>query len=141
MESKVIKLISRLSTFDFRLNTMKDLNKIKQEKKRQRHGRVRSRVTGSADVPRLNVFKGNQSIFLQIIDDAKGVTLVSVKDTELKDKKTKGKVDKAKEAGKLLAEKAGKAGIEKVVFDRGGYKYHGRVKAVAEGAREGGLEF
>lgn len=119
---------------------MKELNKIKKEKRERRHNKVRSKVGGSALRPRLSVFRSNKYVFLQLIDDLKGKTLVSVKDTELKDhKKMENKVKKAYEAGKLLAEKAKKAGVEEAVFDRGGYKYHGRVKAVAEGAREGGL--
>lgn len=119
---------------------MKDLNKIKQEKKQRRHGRVRYNLSGTADVPRLSVFKGNKSVFLQIIDDAKGVTLVSVRDSEVKSK-VKNRTEKARESGKLLAEKAIKKKIKNVVFDRGGNKYHGVIKAIADGARDGGLQF
>jgi large subunit ribosomal protein L18 len=121
---------------------MKDLNKIKLEKKARRHNRTRSKISGTTKRPRLSVFRSNAYIFLQLIDDQKGVTLASVKDTEVKNyKKIEGKVKKAHEAGKMIAEKAKKAGIEEVVFDKSSYKYHGRVKAVAEGAREGGLKF
>lgn len=120
---------------------MKELNKIKKEQRERRHNKIRFKISGSADYPRLSVFRSNKYVFLQLIDDTKGKTLVGVKDVELKDyKKMDSKIKKAYEAGKLLAEKAKKAGIEKAVFDRGGYKYHGRVKAVAEGAREGGLK-
>ncbi len=119
---------------------MKDLNKIKKEKKQQRRSRIRSKVVGNAKIPRLSVFRGNKSIFLQIIDDTKGITLVGLKDTKIKTKEN-GKVGRAKEAGKMLAEMAIKSGIKKVVFDRGGCKYHGRIKAIADGAREGGLQF
>ncbi len=119
---------------------MKDINKIKQEKKQRRHGRVRYNLSGTAEVPRLSVFKSNKSIFLQIIDDVKGVTLVSVKDSEVR-AKAKDRTENAKEAGKLLAEKAIKKKIKNIVFDRGGNKYHGVVKAIADGARDGGLQF
>ena len=90
-------------------------------------------------IPRLNIYRSNKGLFIQLIDDKAGVTLASVSDKEIK--KSKDKTDAAKEAGKLIAEKAKKASTKKVIFDRGGFKYHGRVKAVADGAREGGLEF
>ena len=105
-----------------------------------RHARVRKKVSGTASVPRLNVFRSNAQIFAQIIDDEKGVTLVSSSSLELKIKNG-GNVEGAKEVGKDIATKAKKAGITKVVFDRGGYAYHGRVEALAESARENGLEF
>ncbi|MBT4277796.1 50S ribosomal protein L18 [Candidatus Falkowbacteria bacterium] len=121
---------------------MKDKNTIKQETRLRRHGKVRSKIFGDSQRPRLSVFRSNKYIFLQLIDDKNGKTLASVKDSEIKNiQKIKGKVKRAYEAGKLLAEKAKKADIKNVVFDRGGYKYHGRVKAVAEGARENGLKF
>ena len=121
---------------------MKDLNKIKLEKKVRRHNRTRSKISGTNKRPRLSVFRSNVHVFLQLIDDQKGVTLASVKDTEIKDyKKIEGKIKKANEAGKMIAQKAKKVGIEEVVFDKSSYRYHGRVKAVAEGAREGGLKF
>ena len=118
---------------------MIDKAKAKREGRLRRHNRVRAKVSGTADVPRLNVFRSNRGLYIQLIDDVAGKTLLSVKDEEVKAGKTK--VEKAKEAGKLVAEKAQKAGIKTVVFDRGGYQYHGRTQAVAEGAREGGLEF
>lgn len=112
----------------------------------KRHNRIRSRVSGVAELPRLSVYRSNKHLILQLIDDASGKTLVSARDQEL-DKKiaaTKertARVAKGFALGENLAEKAKKAGIKKVVFDRGGYLYHGVVKAVADGARSGGLEF
>lgn len=123
----------------------------KLERRYRRHKRIRSRVYGTPDRPRLCVFRSNKHIYAQIIDDTKGHTLVSAKDLELdsKNKLTKDdsqlklsrKVKMAYEVGRLIAQKALKKGIKKVCFDRGGYKYHGRVKALADGAREGGLIF
>ena len=107
-----------------------------------RHARVRSKVTGTTETPRLNVFRSNSNIFAQIIDDTKGTTLVSASSIDKELKLTNGgNVEAAKEVGKLIAERAKKAKITKVTFDRGGYLYHGRVKALAEAARENGLEF
>ena len=106
----------------------------------RRHSRVRNKVSGTAEMPRLNVFRSNENIFVQIIDDTKGNTLVSSSSVELKIKNG-GNVEAAKLVGKDIAEKAKKAKINKVVFDRGGYLYHGRVEALAEAARENGLEF
>ena len=108
--------------------------------RKRRHARVRNKVSGTAECPRLNVFRSNTQIFAQIIDDVKGVTLVSSSSVELKIKNG-GNVEGAKLVGKDIAEKAKKAKINKVVFDRGGYLYHGRVQALAEAARENGLEF
>ena len=107
-----------------------------------RHERIRSKVSGTAECPRLNVFRSNSNIFAQIIDDTKGVTLVSASsiDKELK-LENGGNVEAARKVGKLIAERAKKAKISDVVFDRGGYLYHGRVKALAEAARENGLNF
>lgn len=118
---------------------MKNIEKKKRENKVKRHKKIRAKVFGSAKIPRLNLYRSNKSLFIQLIDDEKNVTLASVNGKEVKSGKTK--IEKAKEAGKLIAEKAKKAGIKKVIFDRGGFQYHGRVKAVADGAREGGLEF
>lgn len=118
---------------------MKNIEKIKRENRIKRHKKVRAKVFGSAKIPRLNIYRSNKGLFIQLIDDKAGVTLTSVNDQEIKSGKTK--TEKAREAGKLIAEKAKKADIKKVVFDRGGFQYHGRVKAVADGAREGGLEF
>ena len=107
-----------------------------------RHERVRNKVSGTTDAPRLNVFRSNSNIFAQIIDDSEGKTLVSASsiDKELK-LENGGNIEAATKVGKLLAARAKKAKIKKVVFDRGGYLYHGRVKALAEAARENGLEF
>jgi large subunit ribosomal protein L18 len=116
-----------------------DKNKHKRIKRTVRHTRVRSKISGSALKPRLAVFRANANIYAQLIDDASGKTLVSASTLELKTKAKKSEL--ALEVGKLLAKKAGEQKITEVVFDRGGYKYHGRVKALAEGAREGGLKF
>lgn len=116
----------------------------KQEKRYRRHKRVRAKIIGTAERPRLCVFRSVKHIYAQLIDDEKGKTLVAASDLELEKSKTrtkKTKVEKAKEIGKLIAKKAKEKKIEKVVFDRGGYAYHGRVKALAEGAREEGLKF
>ncbi|MBR3198809.1 MAG: 50S ribosomal protein L18 [Bacilli bacterium] len=110
--------------------------------RRARHTRVRNKMSGTKDIPRLNVFRSNSNIFAQIIDDTKGETLVSASsiDKELK-LENGGNVEAAIKVGKLIAERAKKAKIKNVVFDRGGYLYHGRVKALAEAARENGLNF
>ena len=105
-----------------------------------RHTRVRNKITGTAEVPRLNVFRSNSHIFAQIIDDVKQTTLVSCSSVELKINNG-GNIEGAKLVGAELAKKAKSKKITKVVFDRGGYLYHGRVKALAEAARENGLEF
>ena len=107
-----------------------------------RHKRIRENLSGTSDRPRLSVFRANANITAQIIDDVKGVTLVSASTLE-KDLKIKngGNVEAAKKIGEEIAKRAKKAKITKVVFDRGGYLYHGRVKALAEAARENGLEF
>ena len=118
---------------------MKNLEKTKRENRIKRHNKVRAKVFGSAKIPRLNVYRSNKSLFIQLIDDQTGITLASINDKEIKSGKTK--TDKAKEAGKLIARKAKEKKIDKIVFDRGGCKYHGRVKAVADGAREEGLKF
>ena len=119
------------------------INKIDRNKARAaRHTRVRNKVTGTSSVPRLNVFRSNNNIFAQIIDDEASKTLVSASsiDKELK-LENGGNTEAAEKVGELLAKRAKKAKISKVVFDRGGYLYHGRVKALAESARENGLEF
>ena len=114
--------------------------KTKPQSRLRRRRRVRAKVRGTAERPRLSVFRSNRGIQAQVIDDVTGRTLAAVNWTEgdLKDLKS---MDQAKRAGELLAERAKTAGVESVVFDRGGYRYHGRVKALAEGAREGGLNF
>lgn len=127
--------------------------KEKHQKRSQRHKRVRAKIFGTLEVPRLCVFRSSKHIYAQLIDDEKGRILASASD--LKREKTKsvnqklkiqkearvGKKKNAFEVGKLIAEKALKEKVKRVVFDRGGYKYHGRVKAVAEGARKGGILF
>ena len=115
-------------------------NESRNELRKVRHARVRNKVKGTNECPRLNVFRSNSNIFAQIIDDEKGVTLVSSSSVELKIKNG-GNAEGAKLVGKDIAEKAKKSGITKVVFDRGGYQYHGRVEALADAARENGLEF
>ncbi len=119
---------------------MTNKEKIKNQLRQKRKRRIRVKLVGTKEKPRLNIFRGLKHINAQIIDDTAGKTLVAVSDLELKSKKGT-KVDKAKEVGKLLAEKAKEKKIGQVIFDRAGYKYHGRIKAVAEGAREGGLKF
>ena len=106
--------------------------------RKRRHARVRKKVAGTAAYPRLCVFRSLKNIYAQIIDDDKGVTLVEASSMKLG---LGGNKSAAREVGKAVAEKALKAGIKEVVFDRGGYIYHGRVQELAEGAREGGLEF
>ena len=107
----------------------------------KRHIRVRGKVTGTAQRPRLNVFRSNANIYAQIIDDVNGVTLVSANTLEKGFEGTTGNAEAAKKVGLVIAERAKAKGIEEVVFDRGGYVYHGRVAALADGAREGGLKF
>jgi large subunit ribosomal protein L18 len=116
--------------------------KTRNDRRYRRHLRVRTRVAGTAERPRLVVFRSLKHIYAQLVNDDQGVTLLGVSDaSEGVDSTTAGKVNRAKATGKLLAEKAKAAGVTRVVFDRAGYRYHGRVQAVAEGAREGGLEF
>ena len=112
----------------------------RNDMRKKRHARIRKNISGTAECPRLNVFRSNTQIFAQIIDDVKDVTLASSSSVELKIKNG-GNVEGAKLVGKDIAEKAKKLKIKKVVFDRGGYLYHGRVQALAEAARENGLEF
>ena len=106
----------------------------------KRRRRVRAKIRGTAERPRIAVFRSNRGIFAQLIDDSSGRTLAAVNWTEA-DLRSLKPAEQAKRAGELLAERGKSAGITSVVFDRGGYQYHGRVKALAEGAREGGLEF
>ena len=116
--------------------------KTRPQLRHRRHLRVRKKVAGTGERPRLAVFRSLKHIYAQLVDDDKGVTLLGVADTsEGITVDGKGKVARGKAVGKLIAEKAKAAGIKKVVFDRAGYRYHGRVQAVAEGARAGGLEF
>ena len=107
----------------------------------KRHQRVRKNIPGTAERPRLNVYRSLNNIYAQVIDDVKGVTLVAASSMDKGFEGYGGNVEAAKAVGKAVAEKALAAGIKTVVFDRGGYVYHGRVAALAEGAREGGLEF
>jgi large subunit ribosomal protein L18 len=111
----------------------------KESRRNKIRARIRSRVSGTAQKPRLSVFRSNKYIYAQLIDDVSGKTLVSTSSRALTDKVNK--VDSSTEVGKTLAQKALSSGITEVVFDRGGYLYHGRVKALADGAREGGLKF
>lgn len=117
-----------------------DINKEKLQRNKRRHNKVRSRVSGTTEKPRFSVYRSNKGMFVQLIDDLKGVTLASTDSKEVK-AELSGKIAVSFEIGKILAEKAKKLNITKVVFDRGSCNYHGRVKAVADGAREGGLEF
>ena len=111
----------------------------KEERRLKIRRRIRKTVSGTADRPRLSVFRSNKEIYAQLVNDDLGTTLASASS---KDVSAKGnKVDSSKEVGKSLAEKAKASGIENVVFDRSGYLYHGRVKSLADGAREGGLKF
>ncbi len=109
--------------------------------RRRRHDRVRKNVYGNADRPRLAVFRSNRYIYAQIIDDDAGRTLAAASSQEKKLRKKTLSTDTAAEVGKLVAARAEEAGVETVVFDRGGFPYHGRVKALADAAREGGLKF
>jgi large subunit ribosomal protein L18 len=115
----------------------------KNETRQKRHRRVRKRVTGASERPRLNIYRSTDHIYAQVIDDTRGHTVASASsiDSSLKGVKNGGNLEGAKAVGQLVAERAKAAGITKVVFDRGGYLYHGRVKALADAAREGGLEF
>ena len=112
-----------------------------REARVRRHRRVRKRISGTAERPRLVVFRSNAGIEAQLVDDGEGKTLAAASSLHLKKSFKGNKTQQATEVGKLLAERAKQADLESVVFDRGGYLYHGRVKALAEGAREGGLKF
>jgi large subunit ribosomal protein L18 len=114
-----------------------DKNKVRLK----RHSRVRSKISGTAECPRLNVFRSNKNIYAQLIDDVAGVTLASASSFDNKDISGETKVNQATVVGETIAKSAVEKGIKKVVFDRGGYLYHGRVQALAEAARENGLEF
>jgi large subunit ribosomal protein L18 len=122
---------------------IKDQSKQKILARARRHKRIRGRISGTMQCPRLSIFRSSKHVELQLIDDETGKTLFSVLSAAggSKGKSAKTKTDAAREAAKLLAQKAVAKGILKVVFDRGGYEYHGRVKAAADGAREGGLQF
>ena len=113
----------------------------KNAQRMKRHTRVRGKISGTPERPRLSVFRSNANIYAQIIDDVNGVTLASASTLEKEFDGPTGNVEAAKKVGKAVAERAKEKGIDTVVFDRSGYIYHGRVAALAEGAREGGLEF
>jgi large subunit ribosomal protein L18 len=121
---------------------------VKRRARLRRHRRVRKGIFGDAGRPRLAVYRSNRHIYVQLIDDVAGRTLVSASDQELDDKdkvlgalmKEKGKLPKAKAVGKLIARRAKESGVDRAVFDRGGFLFHGRVAAIAEGAREEGLQ-
>ena len=117
---------------------MPGIPKTREQQRYRRHLRVRKKVSGTSERPRLVIFRSLKHITAQIVDDGSGRTLMTVSSTDLE---TGKKTQKSLEVGKRIAARAKDAGITKVVFDRAGYKYHGRVKAVADGAREGGLEF
>ena len=115
----------------------------KNVSRKKRHTRIRKRVTGTPERPRLNIYRSLAHIYAQVIDDTQGKTLASASslDKDLKAAKNGGNAEGAQAVGKLVAERATAAGVGKVVYDRGGYLYHGRVKALADAAREGGLDF
>jgi large subunit ribosomal protein L18 len=110
------------------------------QRRLKRRRRVRAKIRGSAERPRISVFRSNRGLFAQLVDDDSGRTLAAVNWTE-SDLRGLGRMEQAKRIGQLLAERASEAGVQDAVFDRGGYQYHGRVKALAEGAREAGLRF
>jgi large subunit ribosomal protein L18 len=112
-----------------------------RELRERRHRRVRGKIRGTAERPRLAIFRSNRGIFAQLVDDDAGKTLAAASWVGLAKSFKGDKTEQAAEVGKQLADAARKVGVESVVFDRGGYLYHGRVKALAEGAREGGLQF
>ena len=113
----------------------------KNESRLVRHARVRKKISGTPERPRLSVYKSLTGIYAQIIDDVNGRTLVAASTLDKEVKTKASNIEAAKEVGTLVAKRATKAGIKTIVFDRGGYQYHGKVKALAEAAREGGLEF
>ena len=122
------------------MRTIMSANNKNKATRRQRAQRVRSKVRGTAERPRLSVFRSNRAIWAQIIDDSEGRTLASAASVHVR-KKGLSRQDEATKVGELLAQRAKDAGIGRVVFDRGSYLYHGRVKALADGARQGGLDF
>ena len=113
------------------------MNRTKEQSRKRLHMRIRNKVSGTAERPRLSVYRSSKAIYCQLIDDLKGVTLAAASSKGVSGSKT----DQAVEVGKIIAERAKATGIETIVFDRGGYRYHGRVRALADGAREGGLKF
>lgn len=117
------------------------MKKTKEESRARIHYRIKKKVKGTSDRPRLAVYRSNKSIYAQLIDDLSGNVLTAASSGLLTSKEGINKVDQAKEVGKLIAERAKANNIESIVFDRSGYLYHGRIKALAEGAREAGLKF
>ena len=113
----------------------------KKEQRERRHKKIRAKIYGTEERPRLCVFKSNKHIYAQVINDEKGFTLVSASDLEIKDSKKDKKIDLAQKVGELIAKKAKDKKIDVVLFDRGGFKYHGRVKTLADEARKQGLQF
>ncbi|ETP69690.1 50S ribosomal protein L18 [Planococcus glaciei] len=113
----------------------------KNASRKKRHARVRSKITGTASRPRLNVFRSNKYIYAQLIDDVNGVTLVSASSMEKDFEGSKGNIEAAAKVGETIAKRAVEQQLSSIVFDRGGYLYHGRIKALAEAARENGLQF
>jgi len=111
-----------------------------RQQKARRHRRIRAKISGTAERPRISVFRSNKHVYAQLIDDNARVTIAAASDAEVK-KSGGTPIETAREVGKLLAKRAGEKTIKKALFDRSGYKYHGNVKAIADGAREGGLEF
>jgi large subunit ribosomal protein L18 len=115
--------------------------KVARQRRERRHRTIRKRLSGTAERPRMNVFRSSVNIYVQLIDDELGHTVAAASTRDADAPKTGTKVERARAVGQLTAERARAKGISRVVFDRGGYLYHGRVKAVADGARAGGLEF
>jgi len=115
--------------------------KYKLSRKKAIHNRVRAKISGTSSIPRLSVFRSNKGMYLQLIDDENSKTMTSANMKEIKSKKGMTKIDIGTELGKIIAEKALKINIKRIVFDKGSYRYHGRVKAVAESARNSGLQF
>ncbi|HOM68231.1 MAG TPA: 50S ribosomal protein L18 [Candidatus Paceibacterota bacterium] len=120
-----------------------DIKKLKREKRIKVHKRIRAKISGTSQIPRLAVFKSNKNLTVQLIDDESGKTILSLTtfNKDVKDKINGKKSDKAYELGVLIAEQAKEKGIEKIVFDRGGFIFHGRIEKLAQGLREGGLKF
>ena len=113
----------------------------KSQLRTRRHNRIRAKVKGTAECPRVSVFKSNQHVFAQVIDDVAGKTLFSSKISSSKSRAKGTKTEKAGAVGEMLAQKAKEMGITEIIFDRGGFKYHGRIKALADGLRNGGVKF
>ncbi len=113
------------------------MNRTKEQSRKRLHMRIRNKISGTTERPRLSVYRSNKAIYCQLIDDLKGHTLATASSQGV----TGTKTEQATAVGKLIAERAIATGIETIVFDRGGYRYHGRVRSLAEGAREGGLKF